>query len=853
MRPTDLVYFYRRRLRVHAVPELLAGIGVAIAVALVFATLVASASISGSAGELVHTVIGPASLQIRARGSEGMPFGMLARVESLPGVKQAGPLLEQTATIVGPSGSRVTVDLASTDTSLVVLDGLAHTLPISTLSPGGLGLSTTTAQALGLTGAQPKTAVVSLQLRGRSIPSKVSAILGRETFGALWQGRVAVMPLDDLQRLAGLPGQITRVLVQTKPGAQQRVRKELEALAGGRFTVQPANADLRLLEQALRPSDQASGFFAAISALLGFLLAFNALLLTVPERRQAIANRRLDGHKRSAIVQMVLFQALCLGVAACGVGLCGGYLLAHGLLHQSTGYLTEAFTLGTRTVVGIRPLVLSVLGGLLATFAASTVPLLDLRGNRSLNAVYTQGGVPGNTLNSGAQRRLAVVATVLVGAATAMFALAPNLALLACALLALASVCVVPLAFVGVLRLARELTDRSEHFSVLAEALTSLKGTTVRSLALAGTGAVAIFGSIALGGSREDLLHGISGFTRSYSADAPIWVTNPGDNQATVGFRPDRYEQRIAAVPAVASVNSFQGGFLQLGNRRVWVIARPPGEDAKVLTSQISSGNVAVAVRRLGEGGWIAVSKQIADEHHAAIGGTLTLPTPSGTVALRVAATTTNLTWPPGVIFMASADYTQYWEPTRSPTQPPVPTALAVHLRPGTNIGLARQAIVQALGPSSGLEVATAAHREASINTLANEGLNQLAEISTLLLLAAILALVAAGTSAMWQRRASLAGLRLDGLKPHRLRRILLAESALMLGAGCLTGAIAGIYGQVIIDGYLKTITGFPVVRLGATFRPLEVFAVVIAVVLTLVTIPGWFASRVPPMLALDE
>jgi hypothetical protein len=48
MRPYALVYLYRRRLRVHAVQELLAGVGIAIAVALVLAALVAEGSIAGS-------------------------------------------------------------------------------------------------------------------------------------------------------------------------------------------------------------------------------------------------------------------------------------------------------------------------------------------------------------------------------------------------------------------------------------------------------------------------------------------------------------------------------------------------------------------------------------------------------------------------------------------------------------------------------------------------------------------------------------------------------------------------------------------------------------------------------------
>ncbi|HEY1450852.1 MAG TPA: FtsX-like permease family protein, partial [Solirubrobacteraceae bacterium] len=608
--------------------------------------------------------------------------------------------------------------------------------------------------------------------------------------------------------------------------------------------------------QALRPSDQASEFFAAISALLGFLFAFNALLLTIPERRQSIAELRMTGTRRPAIVQMVAFQALCLGLAASLLGLFGGYLLSLGIFHESSRYLAEAFTLGTGTVIGVRVLLLALLGGVLATCLASTIPLVDLRRGRALDAVYAQAGVPGNALGARVQRRLAVAAAILLATTTAMFVLAPSLALLACAVLALASVCIVPLVFVGVLRAARALAERYQRLTTLSVALSSLRATTLRSLALAATGAVALFGSVALGGARNDLLRGIHGFAHSYSADASIWVANPGDNQATSDFIDNRQAARIARVPSVRSIEKFQGSFLQLGNRRVWVIARPPGADHQVLQSQITSGDVNSVLARLGTptppaqaDGWIVVSKQIAAEQHVPVGGTLTLPTPSGDVRFKLAATTTNLTWPPGVIFIGTRDYSRLWRTS-------APTALGIQLQSGANQAQASGAIARALGgPGShnGLEVATAVTREANIDALAGEGLGQLREISTLLLIAAILALAAAVTSAVWQRRASLADLRLSGVRPPRLRRILLVEAALMLGAGGVTGALAGIYGQVIIDSYLKAVTGFPVASVTASFRPLEVFVLVLLAVLAIVTVPGWLASRVSPMVALNE
>ncbi|HEY5343381.1 MAG TPA: FtsX-like permease family protein [Solirubrobacteraceae bacterium] len=879
MGPYALVFLYRRWLRVHAAQECFAGIGIAIAVALVFAATVAQSSIAGSSGEVVRAVTGPASLQLRARTGQGFDERLLVRVEHLPGVKRAAPLLEQTATIRAANGRHTTIDLAGTDASLAVLDGLGETLPLAALRPGTIGLSQASAETIGIPTHPIKAGrgsggagEVTLEMRGRATTLRVSAVLGHEAAGALSRALVAVMPLNRMQQLSGLPGAVTRIFVEPVPGAEGKVRSELRALAGGRLTVAPADQDVRLLREALGPSRLASGLFAAIGALLGLLLAFNAMLLTVPDRRQAIADLRLRGTTRAGIVQVVLFQALCLGVAASLVGLGAGYVLSVGAFHQSSAYLAEAFTLSSNTVISPRSLLLAFLGGVLATCVASTVVLADLRRGRTRDAVYQQDGIPGEGLGQGVRRRLFAGSVGLLVAASVLYALAPSAAIAATALLALATVLAVPLVLGALLRLMGLVAERYEQLIALPVALGSLRTTTLRSLALAATGAVALFGSVALGGSRENLLRGVRSFAHSYVADgADIWVTNPGDNQAVNEFSAGGAAARIAAVAGVARVSSFQGGFLELANRRVWIIARPPGASRQVLQSEILQGNAASAEERLSEpappgqhalappaqaGGWIAVSKQIAEAHRVGVGGTIALPTPTGDVRFRIAALTTNLAWPPGVIFIGSADYTRFWSTS-------APTALGVQLLPGADITLARGAIARALGRAgrrgrragsqSGLEVATAAKREASIDALTSEGLGQLQAISTLLLLAAIGAMAAALASSLRQRREWLAGLRLSGATPGGLRRILLLEAALMLGVGCLTGAIAGVYGELIIDGFLRHVTGFPLASILTGTRPLEVFVLVLASAIAIMAIPGWRASRVSPGLALEN
>ena len=847
--PPTLIYFYRRRLRAHGTQELLAGVGVTVAVALILAAGVAQGSVSGSTRQILRAVIGPTNLQLRARGSDGMPESLLGNVEAIPQIKQAAPLLEASVRIGGRGGRSAQIYLAGTEVSLGVLDGLGKTLPLSAENQGTISLTTTSAKALGLdTNAHAGHGQVTVLADGQRHTLPVSTVLGSETVGVLATAKLAVMPLATMQTLLGEPGRISRVLVHTAAGKQRTVAARLSTLAKGRLDVAGAEQDIEQLRFALRPSAQASALFAVIGGLLGLLLAFNAILLTVPERRQAIADLRLSGTPRGGVAQLVIFQALCLGVAASAVGVGVGYVLARWVLHQSTGYLAEAFPIGGGTVVPLGTVLLAAGAGLVVTLLASSVPLLDLRAGAPRDSVYLARGVAGNALSATVQLRLAATAVALAAAAGILYAASPSLALAASGALALATVLAVPLAFTGVLAGARALSEHAPRLSTLAIALNGLRGATTRSIALAATGAVALFGGVALGGARSDLLHGIRSFAHAYSADAPIWVSEPGDNQATGRLAEDGQAGKLEQLPGVARVERFEGSFMTLGQRRVWVIARPPGAAGHVLDSQTVGGpaGAPAAGQRLGEGGWVVLSEQIASQLHAHVGGSVSLPTPTGEQRYRLAALSSNLAWPPGVVFISSDDYTRAWADS-------APSALAIYPANGTSTRQAVAEIRHALGPGSGAEVASSASRQADIDRLTSEGLGQLGIISTLLVIAAVLALAAALASSINQRRGGLASLRLSGAPPARLRRIMLTEASLMLAAGCATGALLGVAGQFIIDAYLRHVTGFPVAAVAVGARPIEILAIVLAAALAAAAIPGWLASRVAPALALAE
>jgi putative ABC transport system permease protein len=845
-----LLYFYGRRLRTHPAQEALAGLGIAVGVALVFAVLVATSSVTSGSAQIVKSVVGAANLQLRARGTSGFDERLAERVAALPGVRAAVPVIDLPATAVGPNGRLLTVQLASSQLPLAGAGELGPSggAPRSELQ--SVVLPAETARLLGVAGpvaaglpAAPRT--VTLVVRGRAAAVRVSAVLGPETVGPLANAIAVLAPFRSVQAMAGLPGRITRVLVESEPGAEQRVVGELRTLGHDRLTVAPATQDVGLLEQATAPGRQATGFFAFVSAIVGVLLAFSAMLLSVPERRRMIADLRIQGTRPRDLVKLLLFQALCLGVAASVVGVLLGDLLSRSVFNETPGYLAGAFALGTQTVIGWQPVVWSIAGGAAATCLAIAPPLLDLRRSRAVDAVYFEEGEPGHALDMRFRVWLFVGALALLGASwLALLVFGPAAAL--GVLVALALVLAIPLSFTLVVAAAQLVAGRARGLNMLVMATRALRATTARSLALAATGAVAVFGNIAVEGAHADLLDGLYADYAQYVSTADLWIANPRDDLATRTFPARGLPARIAHVPGVAAVRTYQGGFLDLLGRRVWVIARSPDARTMFPPSQIVSGDPQLAQARMRAGGWITLSEQVARAASVKLGDTVTLPTPSGPVGYRLAATTTNLGWTGGALVLSDADYRRAWASAD-------PSALEVDLRPGASPVAVERRTRALLAPSSGLVVQTTAARARHADALAREGLSRLSEIAVLLRVAAALAMAAAMGASIWQRRRSLASLRIQSFRPLQVHAILLCESALVLITGAVIGAAAGIYGHSLFDRYLRDATGFPAPFSTGAPQILTTVAIVVGTALVALAIPGVFASRAPARLALQE
>jgi putative ABC transport system permease protein len=839
VKPSNIWHLYRVRLRARLLQECFAVVGIAAGVALLFSSQVASSSLLSSVAQLSRGIVGNATLQLLARDAQGFPEGMLARVRQIPGVAVAAPLLEVSANARGPKGSE-SVELVGVDSSLTQLDGalVRH----AALEPfGGIGavvLPAPLARSIGVTAYGRE---VTFQIAGRTALAPLYEQLDQKQIGPLIASPIAVAPLSYAQEMAGLQGRLSRVLVQPARGREAAVRAALTRLAAGRLNVESTRYDEALFAKAAAASNQSTDLFAVISALVGFLFAFNAMLLSAPQRRRLIADLRRDGYSPRAVIAVLLVDALVLGAVACLLGLALGDQLSIHLFHAAPGYLSSAFAVGSQRVVSWEGVAIAAGGGMLASIVAVLSPLRDILSRDPLAAI-----APRETTDS-ARRAVwpALAGLVCLAAASAILLAAPQAAIVGMVALVGALLLELPLmlgvALALVERLARARTGATAHVAVM-----ELSAARSRAVAIAATGAVAVFGSVAIQGAHGDLLTGLEDAAHDMNAFTDVWVAPAGSYNLlqTTPFAPSQ-QAALSRLPGVRAVQIYRGGLLDVGERRVWVIA-PPSPAAPLLpASQIVEGDLRAATARVRAGGWMVLSRALAEELRLRVGEAFTLPSPVPT-SLRVAALSTNIGWAPGAIVMNASDYARAWGSIDA-------SAYDVLLASGVSPRAGVREVRRALGAGSGLAVQSAAQHANRQRTLSREGLARLLQIATLIMVGAVLAMAAAMGTMLWQRRPRLAKLKLEGFSRGELWRMVLLESILLLGVGCLTGAVLGLYGQQLLDRALANVINFPVVHSVAAVAASESLALVLGAAAAVLAAPGWLAVRVPAALALQD
>lgn len=799
-----LLLFYKRHLRVQPLRELMAILGVAAGVALLFAVQVSRHSITGSFEEVARGVAGRASLELAARGPEGFDQSVAEEVSRMSGVKASAPILTESIVAVGPSGRRSLTLVGATEQVASLHGRLSSAFQRAGESSrqGFLLLTRPTAQAIGARAGS----AVSVLVDGRTERMRLAGTVGEGAIGAAAESPIAAAPLPIVQSVAGMPERVSRVLIEPRPGRRAMLASALARRFGATLDVRSIDAEGRLLADAAASESDVTLLFSVISLVAGMILAYNALLLAGEERRRFIAYLIATGTPDSMVLASLAFDALILGLAGCAIGLIAGEAVSLLAYRSVPGYIAAAFPISSQHVVAAQTVLIALAGGLLAALMAALLPAIAaLRAS-----AIAQPEAVGRTLSFTRRLQVSQASTFLCGLAlicvSALLALlAPGTTVVALVGLAAGIVICLPLTARGLLELARRgvqrLSDPAARLSVA-----ELRGSPSRTVALLATGTIAAFLMIVIGGSVADVQSAVRTGAGELLSGASLWV-KPGGPQnvyTTEPFASAQVQRRLEGLGVVASVAPWRDSFLDLPGRRVWVLGVPAQQRPLLAPGQLLEGSPAMADARIARGGWAAVSQTIAREYRLRLGDRFTLPTPSGMASLRLAAITANYGWLSGAIVMSAAQHARQWPGGQA-------TELAVHLKGGVGSAAGRQIVQAALPAGSSLTVQTVAERRAEVSTVLGSTLSRLGDTTIVVLITTIASVLALMMAAVWQSRGRLDSLISIGMGFGQLARMIFYESGTVLLAGCAIGLVAGLTGQYLIDGWLQHTTGSPV------------------------------------------
>lgn len=838
LRISAILALYLIRLRRRWVQELLAILGIAAGVALLYATQVASTSLSGPVRAINDGLVGHSQLQLISRGTAGVPDAMYNEVIALLGVRRAAPVLQVPGNLLGPSGQRG-VTLFGADPRIVSLRGdlLRGFTSQEASEQETIVLPAPTARAIG-TGTGDDFRV---QLAGRAI-TLPAVVADRDQIGGLVNTSIALAPLTYLQRLSGVGHKVTRIFVEAEPGQVGAVRARLARLVAHSADVRPANYETTLFKESAKPTAQASTVFSVLSALVGWLFAVCALLVTAADRRKLAVQQRNQGYPPMTTLATLMVDALIIGVSGTLLGLGAGELLSRGGFSSDVNFLSGAFPIGDERVVTWQSIAIASAGGLLAATIGVLAPVREFIVSRRPFTVRPEPASAPSDPRLLVRARLPILGLACLIAAAVIAAAAPGAVIVGMVLLTLALVLLLPRILAATIIAIEWCNTRRGTVASVELALQQLRARRwrARTLAIVTTGAVAVFGATSLEGARRNLAAGLTDVVVGLSDAAAVWVApqGAGDVYGTASFAPTAVRD-LTALPAVAKVDLYRAGLLDLAGRRAWVLGVPRDAPDPIPPHQLLSGDARQANARIRAGGWVAISSLLAEDLGLQIGDRFVLPT-AHPASVRVAGITTNLGWSAGAVLMNATAFARVWGGS---------DAAAYHLRPAAGVAAddVRRAVVRALGPRSVLRVETAPERADRQRIAALSGLERLRQIVELTLLAAVLAMSAAMTGLLWQHRSFVAGLKIHGPGTGLMWRSLLVETGVLFAVGTVAGGSFGLLGQVLSTRGLRALTGFPVVDGLQIGTAASAMGLVAGVSLLAVALPGYLVSRVRP------
>ncbi|MDH2910882.1 MAG: FtsX-like permease family protein [Candidatus Eremiobacteraeota bacterium] len=672
-------------------------VAVAVGVASLFAIDLANATAVASFARSVNVLSPRVNLQIVGAG-RGFDERTLLRVQRIPGVRSAEPTIAGEISIgrsTGPFAGTVLNTIGVDITRAALPPGAAiaassHFNLGQFIDESGVLVSDRLAAREGLhLGSRFKA-----WADGAPVHLRVMGLIPAHRVGI--DAYVAFVDIATAQRIFHEVGRLDRIDLVVDPARLREVRSLLaRVLPPGAQAIAPKTRQDQV-DRMLASFQMNLAALAYVALLVGGFLIYNAVAISVVQRRNDVGTLRALGASRMQILRVFLGEGALYGAIGSALGLALGALLARYAVAAvqttvSTLYIGShadgvRFSLALAVKAYLVGVAIAVTSAAIPAFEASrTQPALAMR-ERGVSERGLGRLLPISTA-------AAVVLLVAAWLSSRLPAVGSGIPLFGYLAGALCIAGIAALAPAGVLLASLLLRAFAGERAVPGLAVGFLRGSPRRYAVAVATLATAVGMMLSIGILVASFRTTVAQW--AYSAlPADLYVTPIGGNDASSrGGFPGSVARKISALPGVRAVDSIRG---------FSVVVR--GDLAELGATNLASFTNrrklpfidGPSPQRLGElmhgRDAVAISEPFAVHFGMHVGDTFHLDTPSGRVALRVVALYNDYSTGGGTFMMDESTFRRLYKDDTL-------DSLAVYARPGVPLGRLRSRIVEAMLP----------------------------------------------------------------------------------------------------------------------------------------------------------
>jgi len=778
----------------HRVLGLLNIVSVALGIAVYLAIQIANHSANESFSAGVDLVAGKAQLEVRGDIDETLwPV-----VSATPGVRATTAVVEGVVTLPDFPGEYlrlVGVDLFSSAPFSTFRLGQEHGERVEMERwlgrPGQIALTTEFAALHGLTVGSKLRAEVNAEPH----ELEVAALIDTKDSPAGAQPRFATIDLGWAQELFGRVGRLNSIqfllheplrAAEVAAGLQARLPQDLrvEAPRQRSFQMQTMLAAFRLNLTAL----------SLVSLLVGTFLIYNTISASVARRRVELGILRALGTTRNEIRALFLGEALIFGVLGIVLGSIGGVALARVTIGAVERTVSSLYLLVSidRQFLSPWQFVTAAGFGIAAVLAGAWLPANEAARIDPVGVLSGGAHEERKAAKQGHWLWVAVVSLVfaILSSWLALRCGPPVLAFVGAffTLIGFAALAPKTTAGCGALgtfsrwpmlwRLAADRLRRSLHRNAV----------TVAALSTAMAMTVGLMVMIFSFRQTVDRWIGQSVVADLYVAPAANEVVGLG------AVIPGRIVDWLRAQPEVASVDTFREISVTVdegrSERRNALLAVINGRYRRNLEFGTRDDDAVMA--RVMKGEAVVVTESLARKFHLSVGQAVKVLTPHGAVALPIAGVYRDYTRDQGVILISANLYEQYW-PSGGPH------SLAVFLQPNASLDAVSTRFLTEAGKNGAYVVYSNRTLRQRILKIFDQTFAVTEVLRVIALAVAVLGIALAVITLVAERQRETGVLRAIGASAGQVRRLFMAEAAMIGGAACVLGLPAGLALAVVL------------------------------------------------------